>query len=114
MKKKDKLIIGIIITIIFCGFFMLTYAVVHPEIRNISYYEDENYYMCNAITGDGSSCESWHFGAVKKEDYKSWANGTTDTIWIVSSRDKNKGWRLRCNMISTIQIYDRKRLPFNF
>lgn len=116
MKGENKFYIFAITSpiILFMGIFGLGYIVVHPEVRNISYYEDDNYYMCNAITGGGESSDNWHFGAVKKEDYESWANGTSETIWIVSSTNKNKGWRLRCNMISTIQIYDKKHLPLNF
>ena len=71
--------------------------------------------MVNAITGNNEkSRDNWHEGAIKKEDYDAWKNGTTTTVWVVSSKDENRGWRLRCNTISTIIIYDREHLPLNF
>ena len=50
----------------------------------------------------------------KKENYNAWKDGTAITVWVVSSKDKNKGWMLRCNTISTIIIYDREYLPLDF
>lgn len=115
MKDKTRnTIICYIIAVVILVAFLLSYMVIHPEIRNISYYDDENYYMVNAITGNGETLDSWHFGAIKKKDYEAWADGTASTVWVVSSTNENKGWLLRCNMILTINIYDRDRLPFNF
>lgn len=93
---------------------LIEYMFFHPEMRKISYYNDDRYYMVNAITGDGRTSDSWHYGAIKKEDYDSWKDGTAITVWIVDSKNKDRGWRLRCNMISTITIYDKRYLPFNF
>lgn len=49
--------------------------------------------MVVAITGRNSP-NNRHYGAIKKEDYNGWKNGTATTVWIVSSEDKTRGWRL--------------------
>ena len=113
--SKTKLKTVIILCIFILVILFIKIYVLHPEVRGISYYNNDNYYMVNVITGNNeSSPDNWHFGAIKKEDYDSWKDGTATTVWVVSSRDENRGWRLRCNMISTITIYDKRYLPFNF
>lgn len=114
-ERKDKIFysVFIVVVIIFVSFLM--YYWTHPKSRNVSYYNNDNYYMVNAITGNNeSSPDNWHFGAIKKEDYNSWKNGTATTVWVVSPKDITRGWRLRCNTISTIIIYDREHLPLRF
>ena len=102
-ERKDKIFYSafIVVVIIFVSF--LIYYWTHPKLRNVSYYNNDNYYMINAITGNN-----------EKEDYDAWKNGTTTTVWVVSSKDITRGWRLRCNTISTIIIYSREHLPLNF
>lgn len=114
MTKEEKITCITILGVLFLFIFFVEYLFFHPKIRNISYCNDDRYYMVNAVTGDGRTSDSWHFGAIKKEDYDLWKDGTATTVWVVSSRDENRGWRLRCNMISTITIYDKRYLPFNF
>lgn len=114
MTKEEKITCITILGVLFLFIFFVEYLFFHPKIRNISYCNDDRYYMVNAVTGDGRTSDSWHFGAIKKEDYDSWKDGTATTVWVVSSRDENRGLRLRCNMISTITIYDKRYLPFNF
>lgn len=118
MKEETKDPIACILIFAIPVILLVSFAVYmffHPKIRGISYCDDNRYYMVNAITGNNeSSPDNWHFGAIKKEDYASWKDGTATTVWVVSSRDENRGWRLRCNMISTITIYDKRYLPFNF
>ena len=93
---------------------VVTYYISHPE-SHISYYNNDSYYMVNVITGNnGNSPDSWHFGAIKKEDYNAWRDGTATTVWVVSSKNENRGWMLRCNTISTIAIYNKEHLPLNF
>ena len=114
-ERKDKIFysVFIVVVIIFVSFLM--YYWTHPKSRNVSYYNNDNYYMVNAITGNNeSSPDNLHFGAIKKEDYNSWKDGTVTTVWIVSPKDITRGWRLRCNTISTIIIYDREHLPLRF
>ena len=114
-ERKDKIFYSafIVVVIIFVSF--LIYYWTHPKLRNVSYYNNDNYYMINAITGNNEkSRDNWHEGAIKKEDYDAWKNGTTTTVWVVSSKDITRGWRLRCNTISTIIIYSREHLPLNF
>lgn len=115
MTKEEKITCITFLGVLFLFIFFVEYCFSHPKLRNISHYNDDNYYMVNAITGSNeNSPDNWHWGAIKKEDYDSWRDGTVATVWVVSSRDENRGWRLRCNMISTITIYDRKHLPSNF
>lgn len=114
MTKEEKITCITILGVLFLFIFFVECLFFHPKIRNISYYNDDRYYMVNAVTGGGRTSDSRHFGAIKKEDYDSWKDGTATTVWVVSSRDENRGWRLRCNMISTITIYDKRYLPFNF
>ena len=81
--------------------------------RNISHYYEEEYYMCDVITG-GTKYPQSHYGSIKTSDYKKWENGEISTIWVTSSKDENKGWKLNCNQIITIKIYNRDWLPINF
>ena len=115
VETKNKIFWSVFIIAIIFIFLFLIYYEAQPDLRNVSYYNDDNYYMVNAITGsNGSSPDGWHWGAIKKEDYDAWENGTATTVWIVDSQNEKKGWRLRCNTISTIIIYDREHLPSNF
>lgn len=119
MKKKITdtelyIILVVIILVITLAFLGSLYLVKNPELRNISYYNDDNYYMCDVVIGDGYSASSHHYGAIKKVDYDKWKNGEIGTVWITSSNDKNKGWRFRYERISSIQLYDEGWLPFNF
>lgn len=118
MKEKIKeyspvIIFVVVLICIICIFGISTYICRYPEVRNISYYGDDNYYMCNAIVGSGKS-EQFHFGAIKKTDYEKWVNGENGTIWVICSNDKNRGWRLNCSAITTITIYSNDWLPLNF
>lgn len=115
-ETKDAIIYTLILAIpIILLVSFVTYMFLHPKIRGISYCDDNRYYMVNAITGNNeSSPDNWHFGAIKKEDYDSWKDGTATTVWVVSPKDITRGWRLRCNTISTIIIYDREHLPLRF
>ena len=109
MKTKDKAFIVVIIIAAIILISFLVYRFSHPELRNISHYNDDNYYMVSAITENNT-----YQGAIKKEDYNAWKDGTAITVWVVDSRDETRGWRLRCNTIYTIVIYDRKHLPLKF
>ena len=101
------LVVSILISVV-------AYYISHPE-SHISYYNNDDYYMVNVITGNNdSSPDNWHWGAIKKEDYNAWRDGTAITIWVVSSKNENRGWMLRCNTISTITIYNKEHLPLNF
>lgn len=113
--SKTKLKTVIILCIFILVILFIKIYVLHPEVRGISYYNNDNYYMVNVITGNNeSSPDNWHFGAIKKEDYDSWKDGTATTVWVVSPKDITRGWRLRCSTISTIIIYDREHLPLRF
>lgn len=111
-KRKDKIFYSVFIVAVIIFVSFLIYYWTHPKLRNVSYYNNDNYYMVNAITNE-SSPNNWHFGAIKKEDYNSWKDGTATTVWV-SPKDITRGWRLRCNTISTIIIYDREHLPLRF
>lgn len=114
-ERKDKIFYSVFIVAVIIFVSFLIYYWTHPKLRNVSYYNNDNYYMVNVITGNnGNSPDSWHFGAIKKENYNAWKDGTAITVWVVSSKDKNKGWMLRCNTISTIIIYDREYLLLDF
>lgn len=114
MKEwKESIIIMLIVAAIVGIAISPTYFIYHPEMRNISYYGNDDYYMVNVITGSGRS-ESWHFGAITKEDYERWRNQEIGTIWITSSQNIDRGWRLNISSITTIQIFDEDWLPFNF
>ena len=110
-KRKDKIFYSVFIVIVIIFVSFLIYYWTHPKLRNVSYYNNDNYYMVNTITGNNKSS---HFGAIKKENYNSWKDGTATTVWVVSPKDITRGWRLRCNTISTIIIYDREYLPLRF
>ena len=115
MKEKLKeniLMIVILLAIIAIPILGICLAT-HPEIRHISYYDNNDYYMVNVVVCSGRS-EKYHFGAIKKDDYNKWANQENGSIWVVSSKDESRGWRLNIGLITTIQIYDRKWLPLNF
>ena len=112
-KRKDKIFYSVFIVAVIIFVSFLIYYWTHPKLRNVSYYNNDNYYLVNAITNE-SSPDNWHCGAINKEDYNLWKDGTATTVWVVSPKDITRGWRLRCNTISTIIIYDREYLPLEF
>lgn len=82
--------------------------------ENLVAYADENYYWGNVIVGSGRT-ESFHFGAINKEDYEKWENGESGTVWINNLRKENWGNRVNNNNITSIVIYDKDDwLPLNF
>ena len=115
MKKTGNKIWAVLFIFIFSILILIVADYIsHPE-SHVSYYNDDNYYMVNVITGNNeSSPDNWHYGAIKKEDYNTWRDGTATTVWVVSSKNENRGWMLRCNTISTIAIYNKEHLPLNF
>lgn len=116
-RKKDILKCIYYTIIILCmALFLysgLEYLCRHPETRHISYYGNDDYYMVNVSVNRGRFGESYS-GALKKDEYEKWVNGDPGTIWIVSARNKNQGWRLNINTITKIKIYDDGWLPLNF
>lgn len=66
MTKEEKITCITILGVLFLFIFFVEYLFFHPKIRNISYCNDDRYYMVNAVTGDGRTSDSWHFGAIKK------------------------------------------------
>lgn len=57
--KKNILIIVILLAIIVMPILGI-YLTTHPEIRHISYYDNNDYYMVNVVVGSGRS-EKSHF-----------------------------------------------------
>lgn len=108
-KLKENILMIVILLAIIVVPILGICLTTHPEIRHI--YND--YYIVNVVVGSGRS-EKSHFGAIKKDDYNKWANQENGSIWVVSSKDESRGWRLNIGLITTIQIYDRKWLPLNF
>lgn len=116
IRMKEPKLNYIIITflIICCGFLGLIYLLYHPEIRNISHYENENYYMCDVVVKDGFIPSNHHYGAIKKEDYELWKSGESGVIQLIDSKNQNKRMKIRCEIIPTIIIYNQGWLPLQF
>lgn len=111
--KAGFLFFTIMISVVVGVEFGTTYLCKHPEKRNISYYGDENYYICIVIAGSGRSTSSY-YGAVSKNDYNKWVNGENGTIFVVNSHNKDRGWRLNIDSITTISVCDNDWIPLNF
>ena len=115
MKSITKTIIASCVgMIIFVSItFGAIYLCSHPNVRDISHFDDDNYYMVDVIVGSRDT-ESSHFGAVTKEDYNRWVNQESGTIWVVSSKDEDRGWRINISSITMITVYKRDWMPLNF
>ena len=112
MIKQLLSVISIILLLILIPLGIL--YLMSPSKDDISHYNDDNYYLVRVVVGSGKTTESY-YGTLEKTEYSKWENGTDSTIWLVSSRDENRGYRLSCDAITTITIYDKNdRLPLTF